>query len=128
MANVIGTFEDIVALAPAHEALLRALRALALELHPGLVEVARPGDRAVSWGWGPKKMSEAYAYALPYANHVNLGFYKGAALPDPAGRLKGTGAALRHVSLTSADQVLDPSIRALMEAARQERRAALGLQ
>lgn len=127
MPGVIGTFEDIVALAPAHAALLQALRALAFELHPGLVEVARPGDRAVSWGWGPKKMSEAYAYALPYTAHVNLGFYKGALLPDPAGRLKGTGAALRHVSLTSPDQVADPAIRALMEAAREERCAALGL-
>jgi hypothetical protein len=125
--GVIGTFEDILALAPAHEALLRALRAMAFELHPELVEVARPGDRAVSWGWGPKKMSEAYAYALPYSGHVNLGFYRGAFLPDPAGRLKGTGAALRHVSLKTAAELPDPAIRALMVAARDERRAALGL-
>jgi hypothetical protein len=125
--GVIGTFEDIVVLAPVHEALLRALRALAFELHPELVEVARPGDRAVSWGWGPKKMSEAYAYALPYSGHVNLGFYRGAFLPDPAGRLKGTGAALRHVSLKTAAELPDPAIRALMVAARDERRAALGL-
>lgn len=124
---MIGTFEDIVALAPAHETLLRALRALAFELHPGLVEVARPGDRAVSWGWGPKKMSEAYAYALPYTGHVNLGFYRGAFLPDPAGRLKGTGAALRHVSLQGAAELSDPAIRDLLLAAREERRVALGL-
>jgi hypothetical protein len=125
--GVIGTFEDIVALAPAHEPLLRALRALAFQLHPELVEVARPGDKAVSWGWGPRKMSEAYAYALPYTGHVNLGFYRGAFLPDPAGRLKGTGAALRHVSLKTAAELSDPAIRALMVAARDERRAALGL-
>lgn len=125
--GVIGTFEDIVALAPTHEALLRRLRAMAMELHPGLVEVARPGDRAVSWGWGPKKMSEAYAYALPYTGHVNLGFYRGAFLPDPASRLKGTGAALRHVSLKTVEELSDPAIRALMLAAREERRVALGL-
>ena len=124
---MIGTFEGIVALAPAHEALLRALRALAFELHPGLVEVARPGDRAVSWGWGPKKMSEAYAYALPYTGHVNLGFYRGAFLPDPARRLKGTGASLRHVSLKSVDEVADPAVRSLLVAACEERRVTLGL-
>jgi len=127
MADVIGTFEDIVALAPKHEAVLRALRALAVQVHPDHVEVARPGDRAVSWGWGPKKMSEAYAYALPYKNHVNLGFYRGADLPDPEGRLKGTGKAMRNVSIRSAEEVADPALRALIVAAREERRAALGL-
>lgn len=50
MGEVIGTFGQIVLLEPQHEALLRALRALAFELHPNLVEVVRPGDRAVSWG------------------------------------------------------------------------------
>lgn len=127
MADVIGTFEDIVALAPEHEAILRALRALATDVHPDHVEVSRPGDRAVSWGWGPKKMSEAYAYALPYRGHVNLGFYRGAALPDPQGRLKGTGKAMRHLSLTSVDDVRVPAVRNLITAARDERRKALGL-
>jgi len=126
MAEVIGTFEDIVALAPQHEAVLRALRALAFGLHPELVEVARPGDRAVSWGIGPKKMSEAYAYALPYEKHVNLGFYRGASLADPTQRLKGTGKALRHLSLIDAGAVDHPDIRALLVAARLERVAALG--
>jgi hypothetical protein len=126
MADVIGTFEDIVRLAQQHEAVLRALRRLAVSLHPELVEVARPGDRAVSWGHGPKKMSEAYAYALPYEKHVNLGFYQGATLADPAGLLKGTGKALRHHSLSSAEEVDRPEIRALMVAAREERRMALG--
>lgn len=127
MRPVIGTFEDIVALAPAHAVLLVGLRALAFELHPGLVEVARPGERSLSWGWGARKMREAYAYALPYTRHVNLGFYRGAFLPDPAGRLKGTGVALRHVTVKGVDDLSDPAIRDLMAAAREERRVALGL-
>ncbi|PZU49013.1 MAG: hypothetical protein DI568_06365 [Sphingomonas sp.] len=117
----------MVALAPAQEAVLRALRALAFELHPGLVEVSRPGDRAVSWGWAAKKMSEAYAYALPYRSHVNLGFYRGAALPDPDGLLRGTGKAMRHVQVRDIKDVAAPGLRALMLAAREERRVALGL-
>ena len=125
MAEAVGTFAKIVALAPQHEALLDALRALVLELHPGLVGVSRPGDRAVSWGWGPKKMSEACACALPYRDHVNLAFYRGAELPDPGGLLRGTGKAMRHVPLAGADQLDDPAIRALLVAAREERRNAL---
>jgi len=126
MAEAIGTFDDIIALVPAHEATLRALRALALDLHPGLVEISRPGDRAVSWGWGPKKMSEAYACALPYAGHVNLGFYRGAHLPDSRGLLAGTGKAMRHIAIRHVDEVAEPAVRTLMEAARDERRPALG--
>lgn len=122
-----ATFEDIVALAPEHAPILRALRALAFELDPGLVEVARPGDRAVSWGCGPKKMSQAYIYALPYKACVNLGFYRGADLPDPQHKLSGTGKAMRHLSIRQVDEVADPAIRALILAARTERRQALGL-
>jgi hypothetical protein len=127
MAEAVGTFDQIVALAPRHEALLRALRALAFALHPDLVEVSRPGDRAVSWGWGPKKLSEAYACALPYRDHVNLAFYRGAELPDPERLLRGTGKTMRHVPLTTPAQVDAPAIRALLVAAREERRHALRL-
>lgn len=127
MEGALGTFEDIVALEPAHEPILRALRALAYELHAEAVEVARPGDRAVSWGWGTRKMTQAYACALPYKTHVNLGFYRGAHLPDPAGRLLGSGNAMRHVAITHPEQVGDRAVRDLMVAAREERRRALGL-
>ena len=127
MVEAVATFEDIVALEPQHEALLRALRALATELHPGHVEVSRPGDRAVSWGWGTKKMSEAYACALPYKDHVNLAFYHGSLLPDPTKKLRGTGKAMRHIPIKHLEQIAGPSLRELMAAAREERRQALRL-
>jgi len=31
--------------------------------------------------------------------HENVGFFHGAALPDPAGLLQGTGKFIRHVKL-----------------------------
>jgi hypothetical protein len=127
MGEVVGTFEQIIALEPQHDALLRALRVLAFELHPNLVEVSRPGDRAVSWGWGPKKMSEAYACALPYKDHVNLAFYRGANLADSSGKLRGTGKAMRHMPLTQIDQIGDVAVHDLLLAAREERRQALRL-
>lgn len=128
MKDAIGTFDQIVSQAPQHAELLHQVRGLVMALHPTCIEVARPGDRAVSWGWGPRKMSEAYACALPYAGHVNLAFYRGAMLPDPMGMLRGTGKAMRHVSITQAAQVGHPAIRALLIAAREERRDALGLE
>jgi hypothetical protein len=70
-------------------------------------------------------MSKAYAYALPYRDHVNLGFYRGALLKDPCERLKGNGKTMRHVTITHPDDVNDQSLRDLIIEACEERRAAL---
>ena len=70
-------------------------------------------------------MSEGYVYVLPYAKWVNLGFYKGVDLDDPAGLLEGTGAKLRHVKVRDLDEADAPALRALVRAAYEERRAAL---
>jgi hypothetical protein len=88
--------------------------------------VVRLGDRAATYGLGPKKMSEGYAYLMPFAAWVNLGFYKGTDLPDPEGLLEGTGSKLRHVKIRSLDAAERPAIRALLAAALEERRIALG--
>ena len=118
-------FEDIAALAPQHGPVLKGIRALVKQAHPEAVETARLGDRAVTWGFGPAKMKEGYVYALPYASHVNLGFYDGAALPDPENRLEGAGKNLRHVKIKAEPDLAAPAIRNLIEAARDFRRAAL---
>lgn len=106
---------------PAVRPLVAAARALVLEVDPATVEVVRLGDRAASWGVGPQKMKEGYAYAMPHASHMNLGFYQGASLPDPDGRLEGTGAKMRHVKVRSLDEL--EACRALVVAAVRERRA-----
>jgi hypothetical protein len=123
----LGTYDDVRALIPAHGATLDAVRALVAELHTDTIEVASPRERSVWWGWGGGKMKEGYAYAMPHAGHVNIGFFQGTALPDPEGLLTGTGKSLRHVKITDAAQVARPAIRALLIAARDERRAALNL-
>jgi hypothetical protein len=40
-----------------------------------------------------------FAYVSVFTSHVNVGFFHGAALPDPAGLLQGTGKFMRHVKL-----------------------------
>ena len=86
----------------------------------------RLGDRAATYGVGPKKMSEGYSYIMPHRNWVNLGFYKGADLPDPAGLMEGTGKKLRHIKVRTLDDAGNPEIRKLIEEALEERRSALG--
>jgi hypothetical protein len=122
----VGTFEELLGGADAGVAdLCRRLRALVLEVHPDAVEVVRLGDRAATYGVGPKKMTEGYAYVMPQGGHVNLGFYQGATLADPHGLLEGTGKAMRHVKVRSPADLERPALRALVAAAVAERRAAL---
>lgn len=40
-----------------------------------------------------------FGYVNVFASHVNVGFFHGAALPDPARLLGGTGKHMRHVKL-----------------------------
>jgi hypothetical protein len=105
--------------------LLCALRTLVLELHPEAVEVARPGDRAVSRGKGERKMTQAYAFVIAYKSHVNFGFYRGDLLVDSQRPLTGTGKSMRHVALGSLEDLDRSAPRSLLKEAIEERRTAL---
>ena len=41
----------------------------------------------------------AFAYVNVFRDHVNVGFFHGAFLPDKQGLLEGTGKRMRHVKL-----------------------------
>lgn len=41
----------------------------------------------------------AFGYVNAFRAHVNVGFFRGAELPDPGGLLEGTGRFMRHVKL-----------------------------
>jgi hypothetical protein len=41
----------------------------------------------------------AFAYVNAFKDHVNVGFFRGAEIADPAGLLEGTGKFMRHVKL-----------------------------
>jgi hypothetical protein len=40
-----------------------------------------------------------FAYVNAFKDHVNVGFFHGAELEDPAGLLEGSGKRMRHVKL-----------------------------
>ena len=122
-----GSFEDLLAITDdTQKATAKRLREIILTIHSEAVEVVRLGDRAATYGLGPKKMSEGYVYILPYSAWVNLGFYKGADLPDPEGLLEGTGKKLRHVKIRSVEDAENPQLIPLIKSALKERKEALG--
>lgn len=58
-----------------------------------------------------------FAYVDSFTNHVNVGFFHGAMLDDPAGLLEGTGKRMRHVKLKPGSGVETVALRALIDAA-----------
>jgi hypothetical protein len=73
---------------------------------------------ALAVGFGPsERASETVFSIVLYPRWVSLFLLKGAALPDPHKRLKGTGSVVRHVVLTDIAVLDDPQIRELMQQA-----------
>jgi hypothetical protein len=58
-----------------------------------------------------------FAYVNVFTSHVNVGFFYGAALPDPARLLQGTGKLMRHVKLRPGTVTDAASLSRLIETA-----------
>lgn len=58
-----------------------------------------------------------FGYVNVFTAHVNVGFFYGAALPDPARLLQGTGKSMRHVKLGPGMGADAASLGGLIEAA-----------
>jgi hypothetical protein len=59
----------------------------------------------------------AFGYVNAFTAHVNVGFFLGAHLPDPAGLLEGTGKNMRHVKLRPGARIDREALAALIRAA-----------
>ncbi len=58
-----------------------------------------------------------FGYVNVFTSHVNVGFFQGAALPDPARLLQGTGKFMRHVKLGPGTVTNAVALRRLIEMA-----------
>jgi len=58
-----------------------------------------------------------FGYVNVFAAHVNVGFFHGAALPDPARLLEGSGKFMRHVKLRPGTAANAAALSRLIEAA-----------
>lgn len=124
--TTFGTFADILAFAtPELRPVCELLRSKIASLHKGCFEVVWPKQKIASFGVGPKKMSEHYAYIAVLKAHINLGFYHGTSLSDPSGLLEGTGKKLRHIKLHNVADARRSEVVALLSEAIADRKAAL---
>jgi hypothetical protein len=58
-----------------------------------------------------------FGYVNVFTSHVNVGFFQGASLPDPARMLEGSGKFMRHAKLSPGAAADSAALRRLIEAA-----------
>jgi hypothetical protein len=58
-----------------------------------------------------------FGYVNVFTSHVNVGFFQGAGLADPARLLQGTGKFMRHVKLRAGTATDDAALARLIDAA-----------
>jgi len=74
-------------------------------------EVQHDGCPVACFGDAP------FGYVNIFRTHVNVGFFQGAALRDPAKLLQGAGKRMRHVKLSAGVAIDAASLSRLIEAA-----------
>jgi hypothetical protein len=67
----------------------------------------------------------AFGYVNSFKSHVNVGFFYGAFLDDPAGLLEGNGKHMRHVKLSPARPLNAAALTGLINAAYTDIKARL---
>ncbi len=94
------------------------LRKIALELLPETEEILFEGWKNFTYGTGESRMDkDLIIYIAPFKDSVNLGFYRGANLPDKKKLLKGIGKLLKHIKFkTMADYEIDDIKKLIIDA------------
>ena len=101
-----------------------ALREIVLEEAPGASESVYQVYTVAIWFGFSRKMKDMFCYITTHARHINLGFPRGAALPDPNRVLEGEGKAMRHVKFRNMDDLERPFVRRYIQAAIEQLGAA----
>jgi hypothetical protein len=71
-----------------------------------VVDDAAPGAASgIKWAQPVWESNGPFAYVKAFSRSVNIGFWRGAQLDDPAGILEGEGDRMKHVSLREGDAV-----------------------
>jgi hypothetical protein len=98
-----------------------ALRDLVLEEAPGAIESVIKGYAlAIGFSFTGKPLKDGFCHIVAYSGHVNLGFNRGALLPDPNRVLEGDGKSIRHITLRSESELERPFMRRYLQAAIEE--------
>jgi hypothetical protein len=62
-------------------------------------------EEAIKWAQPVYSSNGPFAYIKAFKSSVNFGFWRGVELKDPKGLLQGSGDKMRHVKLTTLDDI-----------------------
>jgi len=94
-----------------------ALREIILEEAPDASESIYQVYTVAIWFGFSGKTKDMFCYITTHARHVNLGFPRGAALPDPNRVLEGDGKTMRHIKFANERELERPFVRRYIRAA-----------
>jgi hypothetical protein len=96
---------------PGVRELLLAVRRIVLREIPSVSETVNDVFYAVTVGFTfSGRVKEVFCYVVAYSTYVNLGFARGAELPDLHRRLKGAGKSHRHLRIQTQADLDDPEV------------------
>jgi hypothetical protein len=107
--------------------LAEGLRALVGQTIPDRIEAVRPGWRLIGFDLPVGRRTAFFAWIMPQAVHIHLGFPQGVLLDDPARLLGGVGETkrARWLTLAPGDEIrIELYERFLLAAARLARLSA----
>jgi hypothetical protein len=85
---------------------------------PGAVQMVYDNWNGLVIGFCPNdRPSDGIVSVVLFARSVALAFLQGAGLPDPHGLLRGSGTVARHVRLDRPEDLDDPRVGELIDAA-----------
>ncbi len=93
------------------------LRAFILDIYPDSNEMLYQTYALTTAFSISERLGDTFCMIPIYANHLNLGFYKGAHLNDPHKLLVGTGNMMRHVIIKTPADYRNAKVKALIKAA-----------
>jgi len=97
---------------PAVRKLMLGARQVVLTEIPSASETVNDVSYAVTNGFTfSGRVKEVFCYVVAYSSYVNLGFARGAELPDPDRKLQGTGKLHRHLRIETQADLDRPEVR-----------------
>jgi hypothetical protein len=95
-----------------------ALRDVVLEEAPDAIEsIVKGYALAIGFSFTGKPLKDGFCHIVTYSSYVNLGFNRGAQLPDPNKVLAGKGKSIRHIAIRNQSELDRPFIRRYLQAA-----------
>ena len=91
------------------------MRTTVLEAWPGAIEWFDPGNGLLAIG-SERRMKALQFAIIPHRSWVKLQLADGVDLPDPNGRIEGTGKRIRHVKVRSIEEARSAWLRRIVAA------------